>query len=819
MTDYILKFSETGISDVGRVGGKNASLGEMITQLYEKGVNVPDGFSVTAEAYREFIRTSGIKKNIIDILKRLDRKDYTNLNETGKEIRQLILSAEFPESIRAQIISAYHDLAKKYEGKNDVAVRSSATAEDLPDASFAGQHDTYLNVVGEENLIHAVRACYASLFNDRAIKYREDRGFDHLKIALSAGVQKMVRSDAAGAGIGFTLDPETGFRDVIHISATWGLGENIVQGIVNPDEILVFKTTLKKGKDAIIQKKMGDKEEMLIYPDHDGNQPGINLINVLTPEEKRRRFVLNDEEIAKLANWAMIIEEHYGRPMDFEWAKDGFTDQLFITQARPETVQSNKNPYVIEHYHLRGKGTVLAKGNSIGSKIACGMARIIDSPEHADQLKPGEILITKTTNPDWNAVMKKAAAIVTDKGGRTSHASIVARELGIVAGVGMENATEVIKNGQMITVDCSRGKTCYVYDGKLNWDIEQIDVTSTELPKTHPMLILGDPEKAFQYSFYPNEGIGLMRLEFIISNSIKIHPMALANFDGIQNENVKQEIEKITWGYADKKQYFIDKLAQSVAVIAAAFYGHDVIVRMSDFKSNEYANLIGGQQFELKEENPMIGFRGASRYYHPNYQEGFMLECAAMKKVREEMGFENVKLMIPFCRTIEEGKKVIAEMSKNGLNRGEQGLEIYMMAEIPSNVILADEFAKLFDGFSIGSNDLTQLTLGIDRDSEILASSFSEKDEAVLIMIRSVIASARRNKVKIGLCGQAPSDSPEFAKILVEAGIDSISFNPDALMKGIENIKKAEEGMKKNNAPESMKKHGVIFGKNIATEE
>lgn len=814
---FIKDFSEVTLEDLPLVGGKNASLGEMIRHLSPKGINVPEGFAITSLAYWDFIYGNQLKNEMDVLLAALDRKNFSNLAETGKQIRELILSNPIPGETELQILDYYDRLCRKHGYEVDVAVRSSATAEDLPDASFAGQHDSFLNVTGGDNLLDAVLKCFASLFNDRAIKYREDRGFDHMKIALSVGVQKMIRSDLSCSGIGFTIDPESGFRNVIHIAGTWGLGENIVKGVVNPDEFFVFKPSLMAGKYPIINKKMGLKEKTLIYPQRTDHEPGATVVNTVTSEEKRRSFVLNDDELITLSNWAMIIESHYQKPMDFEWAKDGSTHELYIIQARPETAHSGKNPSVIKKYFLEEKGTLLVKGNSVGNKIATGIARIISSPEEAEKLKPGEILVAETTNPDWNSVMKKAAAIITDKGGRTSHASIIARELGIVAAVGTENATKVIKDGQTVTVACHEGKSCFVYDGSLKWSEKEYDFGKIEIPQTQPMFILADPDRAFGLSFYPNKGVGLMRIEFVISNSIRIHPMALVKYDELKDEKVKTEIEKLTYGFKNKESYFVEKLAQSISTIAAAFYPKEVIVRMSDFKTNEYAGLIGGKEFEPSEENPMIGFRGASRYYHDKYKEGFRLECEAMKMVRDAMGLTNVKLMIPFCRTIEEANKVIAQMELNGLKRGENGLEIYMMVEIPSNVILADKFARLFDGFSIGSNDLTQLTLGIDRDSEILSGAFSEQNEAVLLLIDSAIKSAVKNKIKIGLCGQAPSDSPEFAEFLVERGINSISFNQDALIRGIENIHVAEKKLLSKNAEKKRKnvQIGVILGKKI----
>lgn len=789
---FIRHFNEISLKDLPAVGGKNASLGEMIKNLSSRGINVPNGFAVTSMAYWEFIYRNKVREAMEKILSSLDRESYSNLGDVGQKMREVILRNPMPEELASDIVSAYRELCEKNGTDTDVAVRSSATAEDLPSASFAGQHDSYLNISGATRLLVTVQQCFASLFNDRAIKYREDKGFDHMQIGLSVGVQKMVRSDLACSGIGFTLDPESGFRNVIHLAGTWGLGENIVQGVVNPDEFFIFKTTLISGKRSILNKRLGTKSKTLIYSGHTDHQPGSSTVNVDTPEAKHSVFVLNNQEVTTLARWALIIEDHYKTPMDFEWAKDGVTNELYIVQARPETVHSVKNPLVIKEYLLKKKGKVLAKGSSVGNKIASGTARIISSPAESGKLKAGEILVAENTNPDWNPLFKRAAAIITDKGGRTSHASIVAREMGTVAIVGTENATRTIQDGQMVTVACQEGKTCFVYEGLLEWEERDINFGSIKMPRTNPMLILGDPDKAFQLSFYPNQGVGLMRLEFIIGNSIRIHPMALVAYSKLTDQKAKDEIDLITAGYPDKKKYFIDKLSQAVATIAAAFYPKEVIVRMSDFKTNEYANLVGGKEFEEPEDNPMIGFRGASRYYHEKYREGFRLECEAMKVVRNEMGLTNVKLMIPFCRTVEEGKKVVGLMEEFGLKRKDNGLEIYMMVEIPSNVLLADEFAKVFDGFSIGSNDLTQLTLGIDRDNSVISDLFSEQNLAVTGLIRAAIASAKRNGIKIGLCGQVPSDYPEFARFLVKEGIDSISFNPDALLKGIGNIHQAE---------------------------
>ena len=790
MQAFIKKFKEIGIADVPSVGGKNSSLGEMFNNLASKGVAVPDGFATTAFAFWTFLDFNKLQQGLVQLLQQLDKTNFSNLKTTGARARALILEGTMPEALAKEIVQAYHQLGSGLA----VAVRSSATAEDLPEASFAGQHESYLNIRGEKDLLEAVKKCFASLYTDRAIKYREDKGFPHEKVALSVGVQKMVRSDKASSGVGFTLEPESGFRDVVHLSGVWGLGENLVQGTVTPDEFLIFKPTLLQGKNAIIQKKIGTKDLTMVYDDSRQSA----TVNLPTPKEKTGRFVLSDKEVMQIATWASVIEQHYKKPMDMEWAKDGETGELFIIQARPETVHSQKNPLVSTEDQLLSSGEVLTTGNAVGSKVAQGIARILASPQEGDKLKEGEIVVTDLTSPDWDPILKKSAGIVTNKGGRTSHASIVARELGVPAIVGCGNATGVIKDGEMVTVSCCEGKMGKVYLGKVEYKIVETDLSAIHPPRaTRAMLITGDPDKAFKLSFYPNDGVGLMRLEFIINHSVQVHPMALVKFDTLKDESVKSKIEELTHYYPDKKKYFIERLAQGIATIAAAFYPKDVIVRMSDFKTNEYANLIGGKDFEPHEENPMLGFRGASRYYHDLYKDGFRLECEALKMVREEMGLTNTRIMIPFCRTLEEGRKVIQTMAENGLDRAkDKTLQIYMMAEIPSNVLLAEKFAKLFDGFSIGSNDLTQLTLGIDRDSTLVSNLFNEQDEAAHLMIEMMIDRAKKAGVKIGLCGQAPSDVPEFATFLISKGIDSISFNADALLKGIQNMAEAEQNKK-----------------------
>ena len=790
MNTYIKKFSEIGIEDISTVGGKNASLGEMYSKLSSKGIAVPDGFAYTVSAFKSFLTINQLDNPIKKLMLQLDKVNYSNLKEIGASARKLIMNATLTKELENNIINAYKELSNGVA--IEVAVRSSATAEDLPNASFAGQHESFLNIKGEKEVLEAVKKCFGSLYTDRAIKYREDNHFKHEQVFLSVGIQKMVRSDKASSGIGFTLEPDSGFRDVIHLSGVWGLGENIVQGMITPDEFLVFKPTLLLGKNAIIQKRLGDKTKTMIY----GTESENAVLNIDTPKEKQLQFVLNDQEILKLANWALIIEEYYKKPMDIEWAKDGITQEIFIIQARPETVHSLQDPLIVKEYRLLEKGKIITKGNAVGSKIAVGKARILQSPNESDKIIEGEIIVTDVTSPDWDPILKKSAAIITNKGGRTSHASIVARELGVPAIVGCGDATTTIIDGETITISCCEGKIGFVYKGKLNFEKTELNFTNLQKPdSTEVMMIISDPDKVFQLSRYPNDGVGLLRIEFIITHAIQIHPMALIKFNELTDVSVKNKIQSLTEHYTNKEKYFVDALSEGVATIAAAFYPKDVIVRMSDFKTNEYANLIGGKDFEPKEENPMLGCRGASRYYNEIYREGFRLECEAIKKVRDEMGFDNVKVMIPFCRTVEEGNKVIAIMKKYGLVQGVNHLEIYVMAEIPSNVILAEKFAAIFDGFSIGSNDLTQLVLGIDRDSTSISELFNEQNEAVKFMIASMITKARNEGSKIGLCGQAPSDYPEFAKFLVQQGIDSISFNPDALLQGIENIKKAEHEM------------------------
>ncbi len=785
-------FKEVGIEDVAEVGGKNASLGEMIQDLIPKGVNVPDGFIVTATAYRYFLKKTGLDEFIKKTLTGLNTRNLADLASRARLVREKIKNAEFPEDLKKEIIKGYRELEKRYGKNADVAVRSSATAEDLPGASFAGEHETYLNIRGTDQLIEAVRADMASLFTDRAISYRVDKKFDHLKVALSVGIQKMVRSDLGCSGVMFTVDTESGFKDVVLINGAWGLGEMIVQGEVTPDEFLIFKPNLNNSKfRPIIDKKLGNKNRKMIYSDH--TTLGIKTTKIIntTPKEKES-WVLTDQEILKLAEWGKIIEEHYSKkngkwtPMDTEWAKDGKTGQLFIVQARPETVQAQRDFSKIKEYNLQEKGKEITKGTSVGNKIASGKAHIIFDIKHLKDFKPGEILVSTMTDPNFEPVMKIASAIVTDKGGRTSHAAIVSRELGIPCIVGTENATKKIKTGQTITVDAS-GTEGTVYEGTLKFKIIEHDIKKLPKPKTKIMMNIATPDTAFEKSFLPNSGVGLAREEFIIASNIGIHPKALIDYKKLRKENpggkLIGEINKRSAGYQDKIQFYVDKLSYGIAKIGAAFYPNPIIVRFSDFKTNEYRTLIGGDLYEPHEENPMIGWRGASRYYHPDFADAFVLELKAIRKVREEIGLNNVEVMIPFCRTVEEGKKVIEIMKKNGLDR-KSGIKINVMCEIPANVILADKFLDIFDGMSIGSNDLTQLTVGIDRDgNDKIKKITNEKDESVKTLISEVIKKCKARGKYIGICGQAPSDYPDFAQFLVEQGIESISLNPDTVIK------------------------------------
>lgn len=800
----LLWFNEVDIQDIPLVGGKNASLGEMIQQLSVQGINVPSGFATTAFAYRTFIQDAGLEPQLRQIFADLDVENIPRLRRAGKQARTLILKTPFPKTLESTIIDAYHQLTERCHVATDsegldVAVRSSATAEDLPDASFAGQQETYLNVQGTQALIEACHKCFASLFTDRAISYRTIKGFDHFDVALSIGIQQMIRSDLATSGVMFSIDTETGFKNAALITAAYGLGENVVQGAVNPDEYLVFKPTLKEGYQPILDKRLGSKEIKMVY-----DLEGSKLTkNVLVPEHERQLFALTNPEILTLARWACIIEDHYSTvhgkytPMDIEWAQDGHTGELFIVQARPETVQSQKSEHILTTYQLTAPGEVIVSGRAVGAKISHGTVRVIKDAGQISLFQPGEVLVTLRTDPDWEPIMKQAAAIVTDQGGRTCHAAIIARELGIPAIVGCATeegaATETLQTGQKVTVSCAEGELGKIYDGLLSFEIQETHLTNLPQTRTKMLMNVGNPEMALGLASIPCDGVGLARLEFIIANHIKVHPLALIHFEQLKDPLVKKGVAELVTHYPYKPDYFVDKLAHGVGTIAAAFYPKPVVVRMSDFKSNEYANLLGGQAFEPREENPMLGWRGASRYYQGPYRDAFELECKAMRRVRDEMGLTNVILMIPFCRTPEEGRQVINEMAKNGLNRGENGLQVYVMCEVPSNVILADQFCDIFDGFSIGSNDLTQLTLGLDRDSNLVAHLFDERNEGVKEIIRQVIAKAKAKGRKIGICGQAPSDYPEFAKFLVTQGIDSISLNPDSLLKTLLAVAEVEK--------------------------
>lgn len=803
LVPQVLWFDECGLDHVSRVGGKNASLGEMRRALTSLGVRVPDGFATTADAYREFLRNAGIDELIAEVLGPLDVGEIDRLQNAGRQLRGAIMAAELPTELAEAVTIAYRRLEQEYGADCDVAVRSSATAEDLPEASFAGQQETYLNIRGERMLLDAVRRCFASLFTDRAIVYRSQHGFDHEQVALSVGVQKMVRSDRACAGVMFSLDTESGFRDVVLINGAYGLGESVVQGTVNPDEFYVFKPTLRERFRPILQKKLGTKEFKLVY-EEGGSRP---VRSEPVPAQERDRFVLTDDEILTLARWAVVVESHYSKargepsPMDMEWAKDGITGELFLLQARPETVHARQAPAALERYILDDSGEVLVTGRAVGEKIGKGRARVIRSVADLRELQAGEVLVTEMTDPDWEPVMKRAAAIVTDRGGRTCHAAIVSRELGIPAIVGTETGTTALGESGEVTVSCAEGEEGRVYRGLLESHVERTDLTSVPRPRTSIMMNIANPGEAFSLSFIPNDGVGLARLEFIIASHIRVHPMALLHPERIASQSERGKIERMTAGYAKPSDYFVDRLSQGVSMIAAAFWPKDVIVRLSDFKTNEYAGLLGGSAFEPSEENPMLGFRGASRYYDERYREGFALECQAMRAVRDGMGLKNLKLMIPFCRTVEEGRRVIQEMANHGLVKGENGLEIYVMCEIPSNVILAEQFAEVFDGFSIGSNDLTQLVLGVDRDSELVAHLFDERNEAVTTTVASAIAAAKRAGRKIGICGQAPSDYPEFARFLVGQGIDSVSLNPDAVLRTTLDIAALEEELNPESTP------------------
>ncbi len=795
----VLNLSEVSADDVALVGGKCASLGELFRELTSKGVRAVDGFSTTSEAYNLLLKTSGLKKKLQSLLKDLDVEDLDELERVGGAARTLMLETPFSEALEKAIIQAYEDLGERIGKKNfAVAVRSSATAEDLPDASFAGQQDTILNVVGNARILEACRECFASLWTDRAISYRQARGFDHFDVALSIGIQPMVRSDIACSGVMFTLDTESGFREAVVINGAWGLGEAVVQGMATPDEWNVFKPTLKKGFRPIITRKLGVKEVKMVFAD-DGT--GTQVRDVVPSQ--RNRFCLAGFEVLELAKWACAIEDHYSKragfhqPMDIEWAKDGITGELFILQARPETVHAQKKQNFVETYKLSDNhGAPLVTGVAVGEKIGHGTVHVLLDPDKLKSFKEGDILVTSMTDPAWEPIMKRASAIITDRGGRTCHSAIISRELGLPCIVGAENATEVLKSGTVATVSCAEGERGNVYYGKIEFKVETRVIKDEKRPTTQVMMNVGDPDRAFAASMYPNDGVGLARLEFIINNHIGIHPMALVNYPRLKRrEDIETISQKI--GEEDPKEFFVRKLSEGIAKIAAAFYPKPVIVRMSDFKSNEYARLIGGAEYEPVEENPMLGFRGASRYYDDRYKAGFRLECLAMQRVREDMGLTNVKAMIPFCRTVEEGEKVIALMAEHGLPQGVNDLEIYAMCELPANVVFADEFLQVFDGYSIGSNDLTQLALGLDRDSEMVAHLFDERNGAVEKMVAIAIEAAIRNGKKIGICGQAPSDYPEFAEFLVEKGINSISLNPDTVIQTTHTILEMEKRLKK----------------------
>jgi pyruvate,water dikinase len=777
---YIRFFEELGIGDVPLVGGKNASLGEMYRELSSQGLRVPNGFAITAEAYRHMLDEAKAWPALHEVLDDLDPADVAGLARRGKIAREIVYGAGLPDDVAAEIRAGYAKLREQYGDDVRVAVRSSATAEDLPTASFAGQHETFLNIHGEQSLLDACRRCFASLFTDRAIHYRIDQGFDQLKVALSVGIMKMVRSDLAASGVMFTLDTESGFRDVVFITSSYGLGENIVQGAVDPDEFYVHKPTFAAGHRAVLRRHIGDKAIKMVLAE---GETKYTTRNVPTPKADRERFSLTDADVLDLAQSALVIEQHYGRPMDAEWAKDGLDGKMYIVQARPETVASQADATSLETYVVEEHGALLSEGRAVGTKVAVGPARLIDNLTRLAEFRPGEILIADTTTPDWEPVMKTAGAVVTNRGGRTCHAAIVARELGIPAVVGTGDATTEVRTGKTVTVSCAEGDTGRIYEGEATFHVERTDVTGMPRPRTKIMINLGNPDVAFKTSFLPNDGVGLARMEFIISESIKAHPLALLHPEKIEDPAVRAEVAKLTRGYPDGATFFVERLAEGIGTIAAAFYPKPVVVRMSDFKTNEYASLLGGAPFEPPEDNPMIGFRGTSRYAHPAYEEGFALECRAMRRVREDMGLANVVLMLPFVRRVDEAERVLERMAELGLRRGENGLEIYAMCEIPNNVILIDEFAKLFDGFSIGSNDLTQLTLGVDRDSALVAFDYDERDPGVKQMIRLAVEGCRRNGIHSGLCGQAPSDYPDMAEFLVEVGIDSMSLNPDSVLK------------------------------------
>ncbi len=796
---YIKWFKEVGIGDVPEVGGKNASLGEMYRNLTGEGVRVPNGFAVTATAYRHVLETNGLDDKLHALLDGLDYDDVAALQRAGKACRALIQGADVPDDLHREIARGYAALKAEYGDDVSLAVRSSATAEDSPEASFAGQNDTYLNIRTEAELIDAYRRCLASNFTDRSLHYKHDNGFDWAKVYLSVVVMKMVRSDKGASGVMFSLDTETGFKDVVFVNAAWGLGENVVQGTIDPDSFYVHKPTYAKGFRAVLKRRLGSKEKKMVFTDtlNTGNIAVEYTKNLDTTPEERGRFCITDEDVAVLADYAIKVEKHYSeqaghhKPMDMEWAKDGIDGELYMVQARPETVQSQKKGTLLKMYRLKNRGKVLAEGRAVGTKIGTGKVHVVRSLDELDTFRPGEVLVAETTTPDWEPVMKIAAAVVTEKGGRTCHAAIVSRELGIPAVVGAEGVTQLLENGRDVTVSCAEGETGYVYEGRLDFDVDETDLSALSKPKTEIMMNLGNPEQAFSLASLPVDGIGLARMEFIVNAYIKAHPMALVHPEKV-DDATRKELENLARAYESLTEFFVKQLSEGVATIAASVYPKPCVVRMSDFKSNEYATLLGGRFFEPEEDNPMIGFRGAARYAHPAYEAGFALECAAMKRAREVIGMENIVLMIPFCRRVEEGEKVIETMAKYGLKKGENGLKIYVMCEIPNNVIQIDAFSKVFDGFSIGSNDLTQLTLGVDRDSEIVAFDYDERDPGVLEMIRLAVEGAKRNGRHSGICGQAPSDYPEVAEFLVRLGIDSISLNPDSVLSTLPRIVELE---------------------------
>jgi pyruvate,water dikinase len=779
MKRHIIWFKDLSLRDVPKVGGKNASLGEMLSKLSKKGVNIPDGFALTSEAYWYFLRENKLEEKLKKLIRGLKYRDVRNLQKIGSAARRLIMGGKFPEDLKKEIVSAYKKLSENYRQKNaDVAIRSSGVAEDAPTDSFAGQFETFLNVSGEKELLESLKKCLASSFNDRVIVYREEKKISHLDFALSIGVQKMVRSDLASSGIIFTLDTETGFRNVVLLNSIWGIGEMIVKGQITPDEFYIFKPTLKKGFKSIIRKDLGRKDKKYIY----SKSGGLKEVNV-SPSQQLK-FSLQDEEVLKLAEWAVIIEEHYGRPQDIEWAKDGETGQLFVVQSRPETVRSTENAGSYQEYQIKTSQKPILTGIAVGNKIGQGKVRVIPSISQISQFKQGEVLVTKMTDPDWVSIFPLASAIITQEGGKTCHAAIVSRELGIPAIVGAEDAMKVLKSGQEVTVDCASGLGGRIFAGKVSYQVKKYDLKGAAKLKTKIMLNIGVPEMAFKTSFLPNSGVGLARQEFIIAEKIRVHPLALYHFKKIKDKKLKKQIEEITVEYRNKKDYFVKKLAEGVAQIAAAFYPKEVIVRFSDFKTNEYNNLVGGQLFEEEEENPMLGFRGACRYLDKEFMPAFRMECQAIKRCRDLFGLKNISVMVPFCRTAEEGRRVLGLMRAYGLKK-DGGLKFYVMAEIPSNVIMSDKFLDVFDGMSIGSNDLTQLVLGLDRDNAKIAYIGDERNEAVKQMIKEVIAACRKRKKYIGICGEAPSYFPEFAKFLIKEGIESVSLNPDSVIKTI----------------------------------